>query len=93
MLNGKTMKGALIASAVAALFAANPALAQEKGKAKKAAAKMVHCGGINECSGKGACAGAENACKGKNSCKGKGYQETKTEKECLDKGGKVLASK
>jgi len=93
MLNGKTMKGALIASAVAALFAANPTFAQEKGKEKKAATKMVHCGGINECSGKGACAGADNACKGKNSCKGKGYLETKTEKECLDKGGQVLASK
>ena len=93
MLNGKTMKGALIASAVAALFAANPVLAQETGKEKKATAKMVHCGGINECSGKGACAGADNACKGKNSCKGKSYLETKTEKECLDKGGKVLASK
>ena len=93
MLNGKTMKGALIASAVAALFAANPALAQETGKEKKATAKMVHCGGINECSGKGACAGTDNACKGKNSCKGKGYLETKTKKECLDKGGKVLASK
>src|SRR6266851_3670536 len=80
MLSGKTIKGALIASAVAALFAANPALAQDKGKAKKAAAKVVHCGGINDC-------------KSKNSCKGQGYLETKTEKECLDKGGKVLAAK
>jgi len=93
MLNEKTIKGALIASAVAAMFAAAPGLAQEKSNAKKATAKMVHCGGINECSGKGSCAGADNACKGKNSCKGKGYLETKTEKECLDKGGKVLASK
>jgi hypothetical protein len=92
-LNGKTVKGALIASAVAVLFAANPALAQEKGKPQKEAAKAVHCGGINECKGKGACAGADNACKSQNSCKGKGYLETKTEKECLDKGGKVLASK
>ncbi len=93
MLNGKMIKGALIASAVAALFAANPALAAEKGKPKKAAAKVVHCGSINECKGQGACAGADNDCKSKNSCKGKGYLETKTEKECLDKGGKVLASK
>lgn len=89
----ETMKGALIAATVAGLFAANPALAQEKGKAKTATAKVVHCGGINECKGKGACAGADNACKSENSCKGKGYLETKTEKECLDKGGKVLASK
>jgi uncharacterized membrane protein len=93
MLNGKTIKGALIASAVAALFAANPALAQEKGKTNKTTAKAVHCSGVNECKGKGACAGADNACKSQNSCKGKGYLDTKTEKECLDKGGKVLASK
>src|SRR5258708_37419661 len=93
MLNGKTIKGALIASAVAALFAGNPALAQDKGKAKKAEAKVVHCGGINEWKGKGACAGADNACKYKNSCKGQGYLQTKTEKDCLDKGGKVLAAK
>jgi hypothetical protein len=88
----QTVKGALIASAVAALFAANPALAKEKGKGDKTTAKVVHCGGINECKGKGACAGADNACKSQNSCKGKGYLETKTEKECVDKGGKVLAN-
>ncbi len=88
-----TLKGTLIASAVAALFAANPALAQEKGKADKTAAKVVKCGGINECKGKGACAGADNACKSENSCKGKGYLETKSEKECKDKGGTVLAGK
>jgi hypothetical protein len=93
MLSGKTIKGALLTSAVAALFAASPALAQDKGKAQKSAPKVVHCGGINECKGKGACAGADNACKSENSCKGKGYLETKTEKECLDKGGKVLAAK
>ena len=87
----QTVKGALIASAVAALFAANPALAKDKGKADKMTAKMVECAGINECKGKGACAGADNACKSQNSCKGKGYLETKTEKECTDKGGTVLA--
>jgi hypothetical protein len=88
----ETMKAALIVSAVAALFA-NPTLAEDKGKAEKTAAKVVNCGGINECKGKGSCAGAENACKSENSCKGKGYLETNSEKECLEKGGKVLAVK
>jgi hypothetical protein len=89
----QTVKGALIASAVAALFASNPVLAQGKAKPKQAAKAAVHCQGINECSGKGACSGADNACKGKNSCKGKGYLETKTEKECTEKGGTVIAAK
>jgi uncharacterized membrane protein len=89
----ETIKAAMIASAVTALFAANPTLAKEQGKTEKTSAKVVHCGGINECKGKGACAGADNACKSENSCKGKGYIETNSEKECLDKGGKVLAVK
>jgi len=93
MMLKERMKAALIASAVAALFAAHPTLAKDKGKTEKTSAKVVNCGGINECKGKGACAGAENACKSENSCKGKGYVETKNEKECLDKGGTVLAAK
>jgi hypothetical protein len=32
-------------------------------------------------------------CKGQNECKGKGFEETKSAKECADKGGKVLAAK
>ena len=43
----------------------------------------------NACKGKSACNSAANGCAGQNGCKGKGWIET-TEKECKDKGGKVL---
>ena len=42
--------------------------------------------------GKGACNTAKNACSGQNSCKGQGWINS-TEKECKDKGGKVLPEK
>ncbi len=82
------MKGAAVAAAVCSMFVAGPARAAEKTKEG-----AVHCAGINSCKGQGSCAGADNACKAQNSCKGKGWSETKTEKECKDKGGKVVASK
>jgi hypothetical protein len=84
------VKGMLIASAVGALFASGTALAGEKME-KKATSGVVRCAGVNACKGHGACAGADNACKAQNACKGKGFVET-TEKECKEKGGKVLAS-
>ena len=82
------MKGAAVAAAVCSMFVAGPARAGEKTKEG-----AVHCAGINSCKGQGSCAGADNACKAQNSCKGKGWVETKTEKECQDKGGKVVAMK
>jgi len=88
------LKGALIASAVATLFAAGAAHAkQAKGKTDKSASKSVKCAGINECKGKGSCMGADNACKGKNDCKGKGWVDAKSEKDCTGKGGKIVAGK
>ena len=84
------VKGMMIASAVGALFASGTALAGDKME-KKASTATVHCGGVNACKGQGACAGADNACKAQNACKGQGFVET-TEKECKEKGGKVLAS-
>ena len=89
MLIEKTLKGAFIATAVCAMFAT---AASAQGK-EGAAAKEVKCVGINSCKGTSACAGNGNACKGQNSCKGHGWTATKTEKECTDKGGKVLAAK
>jgi len=83
----ESLKGALIAGAVAGLFAAGPALAKEK---TKEAPKVVRCGGINECKGKGSCSGADNSCKSQNACKGQGWVEAKSAKACKDKGGKVL---
>ena len=82
----KGLKGALIASAVAGLFAANAALAEhhEKGDG-------VKCMGANDCKGKGACnvKGAHD-CAGMNACKGKGWIKTASADECTKKGGKVV---
>ena len=81
-----TIKGQMMAAAVAGLFASAAAPAAHAGTPP---AKKVHCEGINSCSGKGACKSAHNACAGKNGCKGKGWLEV-SEKECKDKGGKVV---
>ncbi len=85
------VKNAAIASAVAAMFLAGGAMAKDK--ASKKTSSTVKCAGINECKGHGGCKGVDNACKGQNECKGKGFEETKSAKECADKGGKVLAAK
>jgi hypothetical protein len=80
-----TMKGALVAGAVAGLFAAaTPAVVKAAGGDAK-----VHCMGINDCKGKGMCQSATTSCKGQNTCKGKGWVEA-TEKECTAKKGKVV---
>ncbi|HKA90377.1 MAG TPA: hypothetical protein VKE22_22095 [Haliangiales bacterium] len=83
-----TLKGSLIASAVAGLFAisAAPAFAGEEKDTDQ-----VKCGGVNSCKGTGACGGADHGCAGKNACKGQGWTKT-TRKECKDKGGKVIAA-
>jgi hypothetical protein len=86
----ETMKGAVVAAVVCSMFAAGNAMADEM-KAKDS--KVVQCAGINTCKGKGSCAGADNSCKAQNSCKGKGWVETKSAKECKDKGGSVVAQK
>jgi hypothetical protein len=87
-------KGAVLASAVAALFIANAAFAEEKAPVKSngGAQAKVKCVGGNDCKGKGSCQGATHDCAGKNDCKGKGYVETSTAKECADKGGHVDSS-
>jgi len=78
-----TMKGAVIAGAVAGLFAAaTPAVV------KAGAGKKVHCAGVNDCKGKGACKSATSSCKGMNDCKGKGWVEM-DEKDCTAKKGTV----
>jgi hypothetical protein len=83
-------RGIAIAAAVAGLVAAAaPALVHaQSGQTDK----KVRCGGINECKGKSACNTAKNGCSGQNACKGQGWVYS-TEKECKDKGGKVLPDK
>jgi hypothetical protein len=79
-----TVKGALIASAVAGMFAAAmPAVANAKSEAK------VKCSGINSCKGQSACKTATSSCSGTNTCKGKGWISV-SEKECKDKKGTVV---
>jgi len=51
----------------------------------------VKCTGINECAGHSECKTATSECKGLNHCKGEGFVTTKSEKECVAKGGKVIS--
>ncbi len=82
-----TVKGALVASAVAGLFAAAmPAVVHAKDTGK------VKCSGINSCKGTGACKSATSSCKGMNDCKGKGWIESSA-KECKAKKGTVVTEK
>jgi len=80
------LKGALIAVAVAGLFATSAVLAADEGKSEG----KVKCSGVNACKGQGACAGAGHDCGGKNACKGQGLSKVSSAKECTDKGGKVV---
>ncbi len=79
------MKGALIATAVASLFATRVTLAEQHQEGKKEA--KVQCLGVNECKGKGACSTGDQTCAGQNACKGKGWIPLSAE-ECKSKGGK-----
>lgn len=81
-------KGFVIASAVATLIGSGSLTA----KADEKAGGDVVCAGINACKGQGSCAGEGHSCAGKNSCKGQGHTNVKSEKECTDKGGKVVKS-
>jgi uncharacterized membrane protein len=81
----KSIHGAVIATAVAAMFLSVPAMAADE----PAAEKGVKCVGANACKGTGACGGAGHDCAGKNECKGKGWINTKSAEECTQKGGKV----
>jgi hypothetical protein len=87
----KGTKGAILASAVATLFLASAALAQEPGAASSAGSQMqsahVKCVGANSCKGQSACKSAQSACKGENACKGKGFVMTSTEEQCTQMGG------
>lgn len=89
----KSMKGIMIASAVASLFATS-SFADDKAPKKdtKEAAAKISCAGVNECKGKGACGGPGHDCAGNNECKGKGWVSL-SDKECKARGGTVLSMK
>jgi len=86
-MKSTTLKGALIASAVAGMFSAGAALAAEKSDSG-----LVNCAGINSCKGKGVCSGADNSCAGQNGCKGKGWVKA-TSKDCKAQKGTVVTAK
>lgn len=85
----KSVRGTLIAAAVAGLFVAGKVVADEHatGEGGQGTAK-VKCMGGNACKGKSACGTAEHSCAGQNACKGKGWIMT-TEAECKTAGGTV----
>jgi DNA-binding transcriptional regulator YdaS (Cro superfamily) len=70
MFQGKSVKKAVLASAVAGLFlaGANAALAAEGATEGK-----VKCEGVNSCKGHGECKSAKHSCAGKNACSGQGF--------------------
>jgi hypothetical protein len=80
----KAFSGAALAVAAAGLFLSGTTgvVAADTKEAK------VQCAGVNACKGKSECSSAKNGCHGQNACKGQGWLKT-TEKQCLDKGGKV----
>jgi len=83
----RVVSGAALAAAAAGLFLAGTVgvTAAEKTEVK------VQCTGVNACKGKSECATATSACHGQNACKGQGWLKM-TEKQCLEKGGKMEKS-
>jgi hypothetical protein len=81
-------KGALIATAVAGLFATTVAPAIVRAQTQQPPV-LVRCQGANACKGQSGCKSANNSCAGKNGCKGQGFVRM-TEQECRDQGGTVL---
>ena len=83
----KALSGAALAVAAAGLFLSGIAAV---GAADTKEAK-VQCAGVNACKGKSDYATATSTCHGQNACKGQGWLKM-TEKQCLEKGGKVEKS-
>ena len=83
------LSGAVIAAAVASMFASSAAAHPNHAKEKS---KGVKCAGINACKGRGECGGADSSCRGLNDCKGQSWITVATRKQCADRGGKVVTS-
>ena len=79
--------GAMLATAVALIFAGNSIQAADSPDSS-AATSQVKCVGGNACKGQSLCQSANSGCKGQNACKGKGYVMTPSAKECVAAGGK-----
>ena len=85
------LTGAMLATAVALIFAGNSVYAADSTD-PSAESSQVKCVGGNSCKGQSACKGASSDCKGQNACKGKGYVMTPSAKECVAAGGKPEAA-
>ena len=90
----KRSTGAVVATLVAGVFAAQGCKTEEARKASdaKSTTSKVKCAGVNQCSGKGACSTASNTCAGKNACKGQGWIEVESAKVCSEKGGTLVTT-
>jgi hypothetical protein len=82
-------RGAMIATAVAVAFIANPARAEDSGQSKPQQKTLVACLGGNSCKGQSVCKSFNHGCQGMNTCKGKGFVLI-TEQACKQKGGKII---
>lgn len=79
----RTLNGAALATAAAAVFLTAPIAS-----AGNSHTKLVACQGVNACKGHSSCKSASNACKGQNSCKGQGFVDL-TKEQCDQVGGTV----
>jgi hypothetical protein len=85
-MDRKTLTGAVLATAVGAMFLTTPVLAQSS-SGNSTSQASVKCVGGNSCKGQSSCKSASNGCMGQNSCKGKGWVMSASAKVCTDKGG------
>jgi hypothetical protein len=95
--NMRLSKGALLASAVAAMVLAVGCSEEESQDSSPTnqSSQTVKCYGVNSCKGTAECAGVgpdskKHACQGQNGCKGQGWISIPSEKECTDKGGSII---
>ncbi|MGH7934216.1 MAG: BufA2 family periplasmic bufferin-type metallophore [Candidatus Binataceae bacterium] len=86
-MNKSHLAGAVLATAIGLMFAAQPTLAADSSGGSSASSAQVKCIAGNSCKGQSSCQSANNSCKGQNSCKGKGWVMTANAKECEAQGG------
>ena len=90
-MNGmNTIKGAMIASAVAALFGCAGSTQQTAAAPSGSGGDSAKCFGINSCKGQGTCSTADHSCGKHTPCKGQGWLPVDSAEECAGKGGKVI---
>ncbi len=84
----KPTSAALLAAAVASMFASGCGVGATTGSTQQA---VVKCQGVNDCKGQGDCGGVHldgglHGCQGENDCKGRAWIELPAS-ECETRGG------